>query len=89
MDNPVLADKIANIQKMINDGVNPKLYINVNGKSVLTNIQYHHFYGKLDGNMFNIYPMIKQKHMLFHNMFGRNDPTQWTELAKHIMSLLK
>lgn len=73
-----------NLDKVVS-GKNPILRLS-NGNIV--NIQYHHFYGKLGGNMFNIYPMIKQKHMLFHNIFGRNDPSKWTELAKHIQKML-
>lgn len=85
IDNPSLKSRIVNFEKFLNNGNNPILRLS-NGSVV--NIQYHHFYGKLGGNMFNIYPMIKQKHMLFHNIFGRNDPSKWTELAKYIQKLL-
>ncbi len=83
-----LRGKIVNYSKMLEKGVNPKMYVTINGRETLVNIQYHHFYGKLDGNMFNIFPMAKQQHMLFHNLYGRNDPNNWGVLARYVESLL-
>ena len=52
-------------------------------------VNYHHISGKL--NSFDIYPMIKGKHIQYHNTFGRfqQDQYKWKPFADYVTNMVK
>ena len=87
--NPKLSEMVPNWSSMIKKGVNPMIKTVSGGKTSLLKINYHHLSGKL--NTFDIYPMLRSKHIQFHNMFGRlqRDQYKWKPFADYVRNMVK
>ena len=87
--NESLQNIIPNWQKMMKKGVNPIIEVTSGGKTTLLKVNYHHLSGKL--NSFDIYPMIRQKHIQFHKDLGRfqKDQYKWKPFADHVTNMVK